>query len=388
MYTLVSPWPPQRNGIADYAFEIARWTTTPLQVVTEADPPTRPATGRIRFAAPDRFDPALPMIYHIGNNPDHAFLVRMFLERPGVAVLHDLSLQYLAEQVEDVLPGFFAHQLRASHPGDLGLLERVWAHRGLKRLVDYDEVPLLDWLSDARALVVHSRHAAHLARARLPNVPIHVVPAFTYLPELGFETLEALRRSERPRWTDDGSGQLLVIAVLGFPRRYKLCGAVFEAIALLPERVRSRMLVLIGCEAHSPDYDVLAEAARFDLGCCVRTLGYLSPRDLSGVMLAADLVVNLRYPSFGETSGILSRALGLGCAVAVTRTGAYAELPDEVCFKVPPRENPSHALRALFQVLMDDRAPIIVRRQAAYDYAHVVGNPARAARRYVEIARG
>src|SRR6202023_2255367 len=50
---------------------------------------------------------------------------------------------------------------------------------------------------------------------------------------------------------------------------------------------------------------------------------------------ACDLVVNLRYPAGGETSGSLQRALGLGKAVIVSDVGSFSELPDDICLKVP-----------------------------------------------------
>ncbi len=50
---------------------------------------------------------------------------------------------------------------------------------------------------------------------------------------------------------------------------------------------------------------------------------------------ACDIVLNLRYPTVGETSGSLQRALGLGSAVIVSDVGSFAELPDDVCLKVP-----------------------------------------------------
>jgi glycosyltransferase involved in cell wall biosynthesis len=51
-------------------------------------------------------------------------------------------------------------------------------------------------------------------------------------------------------------------------------------------------------------------------------------------MDACDIVLNLRYPTVGETSGSLQRALGLGKAVIVSNIGSFAELPDDVCLKV------------------------------------------------------
>jgi SAM-dependent methyltransferase len=52
-------------------------------------------------------------------------------------------------------------------------------------------------------------------------------------------------------------------------------------------------------------------------------------------MAACDIVLNLRYPTVGESSGSLLRALGLGKAVLVSDVGAFQEFPDDVCLKVP-----------------------------------------------------
>jgi glycosyltransferase involved in cell wall biosynthesis len=51
-------------------------------------------------------------------------------------------------------------------------------------------------------------------------------------------------------------------------------------------------------------------------------------------MLAADVVVNLRFPSAGELSGTLIRTLGMGKAVLVSNTGPFVEFPEHVVARV------------------------------------------------------
>jgi len=67
----------------------------------------------------------------------------------------------------------------------------------------------------------------------------------------------------------------------------------------------------------------------------VRVLGFAPIDDFTGYMAACDIVLNLRYPTVGESSGSLLRALGLGKAVLVSGIGAFREFPDDVCLKVP-----------------------------------------------------
>lgn len=395
MYALVSPWPPQRNGIADYAQRIARHTAAPVQVMTEA---LRPAQNSepIRFLdEPEFLDPrrarGVPAVYHLGNNPDHAFMVPLLLRRPGVAVVHDLSLHYLAEQADRLLPGFFAAQLRAERPTLAAGLSAWWAHDGMKRTLDHQEVKLLGWLRHATAVVVHSAYAARMVRGWLPDMRVHVVPHFAFLPGLSEPVLRQVRGERRLWWAaqagvDPRRG--LIVTASGFASRSKQYAAVLGAIAALPAARRQRVRFLIAGAERPAEYDLAGDIARFGVAEQVRLLGYLPPARLDDLLLASDLVLNLRYPTFGESSGMLARALGLGCAVAVTDQGSYAELPDAACFKLPARSDPGAALRALLAGLLDDHSCLEPRRATAYAHAHAAGDPAAAAARFAEIAHG
>ena len=67
----------------------------------------------------------------------------------------------------------------------------------------------------------------------------------------------------------------------------------------------------------------------------MRVLGFAPIEDFVGYLGACDIVLNLRYPTVGESSGTLLRALGLGKAVMVSEVGSFQEFPDDVCLKVP-----------------------------------------------------
>jgi SAM-dependent methyltransferase len=84
-----------------------------------------------------------------------------------------------------------------------------------------------------------------------------------------------------------------------------------------------------------PDFQVDSLIRSLDLWGTVRVMGFTPIEDFAGYIAASDIVLNLRYPTVGETSGSLLRALGLGRAVVVSEVGAFAELPDDVCLKVP-----------------------------------------------------
>src|SRR5262249_55632635 len=70
-----------------------------------------------------------------------------------------------------------------------------------------------------------------------------------------------------------------------------------------------------------------------------RLTGYTTERDFFRYLKAVDVVVNLRYPTAGETSGTLIRALGAGLPTVVTDFAQFAGVPDVVCLKVSGAEN-------------------------------------------------
>jgi len=70
-------------------------------------------------------------------------------------------------------------------------------------------------------------------------------------------------------------------------------------------------MILVG-EAHAelPLASMLVPGARH--------LDFVPIEDFNGYLGACDIVLNLRYPTVGESSGTLLRALGMGKAVVVS----------------------------------------------------------------------
>ena len=71
------------------------------------------------------------------------------------------------------------------------------------------------------------------------------------------------------------------------------------------------------------------------LSASVRVLGFTPIEDFVGYLGACDIVLNLRFPTVGESSGTLLRSLGLGKAVMTSRLVPFRNSPDDVCLKVP-----------------------------------------------------
>ncbi|MCB8873631.1 glycosyltransferase family 4 protein [Acidisoma silvae] len=361
-----------------------------MGVITQAMQPVLPP-GPIRVFS-DHEPEALRQlergrnIFHFGNNSDHVFLVPLFHRYGGVAVVHDATLHYLAECTNDVIPGFFEASLAEEQPQRAEALMRLWRQPGFKRVMDYQEIKLLSWLNRASAIIVHSHFAARVVGARLPGMPIHVIPHFAYPSAIGPDGQAPLKQAARTRLNI--AQDRFVVTTLGFVTANKQYDAIIRAMMQLPADLRARATFLIAGQVRPHEYDVERVIDQFGMRGQVMLTGFLSEARMRDVLLASDLICNLRYPTFGESSGSLSRALGLGCGIAVTDTGSYAEMPAGTCFRIPAKADPSRELAELFGQLMTEPAILRAHRQAGYAHARDDLSPALMARRYEEIVHG
>jgi hypothetical protein len=121
------------------------------------------------------------------------------------------------------------------------------------------------------------------------------------------------------------------------------------------------------------------------LSAHVRILGFTPEEDFVGYLAACDMALNLRYPTVGESSGTLLRALGLGKAALVSEVGSFRELPDDVCLKVPVGPGEEDAIFEYMNLLAS--RPDVAREigARAKDYVARECGWGSVARRYAEF---
>jgi len=97
---------------------------------------------------------------------------------------------------------------------------------------------------------------------------------------------------------------------------------------------------------------------------------------------ACDIVLNLRYPTVGESSGTLLRSMGLGKAVMVSEVGSFQEFPDDVCLKVPVGPGEEDLIFEYLNLLVSRPDVAQALGSRAKDYVARECNWAAVARRY------
>jgi glycosyltransferase involved in cell wall biosynthesis len=308
---VLTPLPPTKSGVAHYASILLPALSRHADVQAFAS-----LDGYRR----GDFD---HVVYQLGNNPHHEAMYAEAMREPGVVVLHDLVLHHLIVEMTLVRGDADAYidALAASH----GPAGAAWARgraAGLHSEMGNFLLPAsIEIARRATAVIVHNQYARERLLSFGVETPVHVVP-HPYVRETRAFDRGALR-ARLGLGAHDG-----VIGFFGFLTSAKRAEVVLEAFRMARARDASMKLLIVGEPAPNIDRESLA-------GQGVVTTGYVSDDDFPAYYAIADRLVNLRYPTAGETSGTLIRAFDAGKPVAVSDYAQFAELPDDCVFKVP-----------------------------------------------------
>jgi glycosyltransferase involved in cell wall biosynthesis len=313
-----SPLPPAKSGIADYSAALLE----PLIRLAEVET----FTGYPAQFDASRYD---SLIYQIGNNPYHADAYRMALEHPGIVVIHEANLHHLITDLTIAHNDWDGYLREVAYDGGPPALEYAERYvRTLERGPDYEGVPMLrSLLHRSRGAIVHSNCVGEALRASGFEGPIARIWHGAWIVE-----------PERMRWRERlGLDELTpLIGIFGFLKPYKRIAEALRAFRRLVRLEPRAKLILVG-EPH-PELPLDSMIQALALEANVRVLGFTPIEEFNGYLGACDVALNLRYPTVGESSGTLLRALGMGKAVVVSDVGSFREYPDDVCLKAPVDE--------------------------------------------------
>ena len=309
-----SPLPPARSGIADYSEALIEslGPLVDLEVFARAEDAFDPS----------RFDIAL---YQVGNNQYHDFVYETALRHPGVVVMHESNLHHLISDITIRRDDWDGYVRECEYNG--GAAAGAYAERVRKLEVgpDYEGLPMTRRLLErARGVVVHSRHMEREVLAAGFTGPVAVIPHGAWIPD-----------ADRNAWRQKlGIDEITpLIGIFGYLKPYKRIAESLRAFQRLVRLVPQARMILVG-EPH-PEFPLAAMIRTMSLSANVRVLGFAPIEEFVGYLGACDIVLNLRYPTVGESSGTLLRSLGLGKAVMVSEVGSFQEFPEDVCLKVP-----------------------------------------------------
>jgi glycosyltransferase involved in cell wall biosynthesis len=351
-----SPLPPSRSGIADYSALLLPALEQRTDVIVVRPGGRRPSA-----------DIAL---YHIGNDPDaHGWIVDALREKPGVVALHEFVLHHLISGItlgRGDARGYFDAMER-----ELGVVGRLLALGVADNLLPLlwetqpERFPLSGVVLDlAQGLIVHSRYVEQRARGAGYAGPIW--------------------RVAHPSWPEARVSPAAVngeplVGCFGHLNVNKRIPQLLEAFALLRVRRPGAKLLLVGAAGERFDLERRLERLGLD-GSAILREDYVAEERLWSLMAACDVLVNLRAPTMGETSGAVIRGLGLGKPMLVSDVGWFAELPDGVALKIPVDEYEVPTIAGALELAADHAAEL---GAGAREYVRREHDLGRTADRYV-----
>lgn len=388
-----SPLPPQFSGIADYSADLLPYLARHAEIELfvdrrdlPGDPPLAarfPCHDFAAFADPavrGRFD---GIVYQLGNNPQHAYVYATLLRYPGVVVLHDYVLHHLVLHMTHAQGASDAYVAALGDAYGAAGIEHGRAVVAAERPPDYFSFPLsTEAIRASVGVIVHSRYLVERIRLEHAGVPV------THVPMYSFSLTEAKSAVPDPdrarRRLGLRPGQLLV-GSFGFVVPAKRIEVTLRAFRAVREAIPDAHYVIVGERA--PVVDLPKLIADLGLRGAVTATGSLPEPEFNEYLAAADICLNLRYPTGGETSGALIRMLGLGKPTIVSRTGAFFELPDAACVKVTPGAGEVEELTDQIMRLALDIGERSRLGAAALAWVEQYHRPEDAAARYVDFAQ-
>ena len=383
------------SGISDYSFELLGLMAQSADIDAVCPNPgllRRPQTPNgISVVGTDRFQQRIDrydaVFYHLGNNPWHGFVYELALKVPGVVVFHDFVLHHLLAWMTiegggpQRDPARYRALLRTEY-GDVG--DRLAWLRLRWVATDYEKFlfPMNRHVaSRAQALVVHSEDSRERMREVAPEVPVVVIPHHAGTPPedvRGIDRQQAREQLGLPQ-------EAFLAGHFGFITRPKQPAAVVGGFARLAARRADARLVMIGADNTGGGLDRLVR--RHSLQDRMVMTGYVDLRRFYLYLKAVDVVINLRYPSAGESSGTFSRALAEGRAVIVNNLGSFAEVPPDVALKVEIDADQAEGVGEHLLHLAEEPAFRAHTESRAREYAATVLDPIRCRDLYLSVAR-
>ncbi|MGB8452463.1 MAG: glycosyltransferase [Anaerocolumna sp.] len=383
---IVTPWPNQKTGIANYVYKLIPYLSEYYEIDIFVDNSSKEMLLDNKYgslynieALDELHKEYKEIIYQIGNNSDFHIKIYEYLQKyQGIAEIHDFILHH-----------FFYHSyyLKNKVYKYKEALEIGYGEKGLEHYnniksgietPDENKFPMSQTIcNSSRVTIFHN----HWSKNQIQNNKTFVIPHACFDKEVFLE-------NDKKHINDKLSNKIkrkendLIIGCFGFVNANKRPEKVIEAVSNLIKKGHNLKLTFYGKSDNEDINNIIKEKMLTDN---IFITGYLDKGEYEIGLEMCDIIVNLRYPSMGESSGTLCEAFKYGKPVLVSNINQYKEFPDEVCWKVDVNEYEVALIEAMLEYLINNED---VRNALGYNakvFADNVLNPMHIAKMYYEV---
>lgn len=325
----VSPMPPEKSGISYYSQELIPFLKKYYEIEIIVDQKEISKSAReldCIFRSKEYFMENHKkydrIIYQFGNSAYHKHMFDLLSKIPGVVTLHDFYISDVVAYLNATsYKDFLSQEIYASHGYDA--LIKVFKNKA--KISDY---PVNDFVfRNSKGIIVHSNFSKKLSidwYGEQVNDFVKVVPHLEAVQENIAKT-EARKKLNLPQ-------DKVIICSFGYINENKQSKKIFEAWkkSYLAKDNLS-MLFFVGAGAGEENNNVFFKNLKLETSLTLgqaNITGWTSDEDYKLWMQAADIAIQLRTNSRGETSGAVLDCLSYGLPLIINANGSFKEIPE------------------------------------------------------------
>lgn len=353
----VSPLPPERTGIADYSAELLPELACFYDIdviVDQAEIAFPWGTANCGMRTVDWFVKNSHhydrVLYHFGNSNYHQHMFGLLAHVPGVVVLHDFYLgdvQYYLE-THGILPNAWTRALYESH-GYAAVVE-CRANDNIEEAVRKFPVNL-GVLTQAKGVIVHSYYSMQLANEWYGR---QLTGGWSVIPLLRSPSYACSRSEARKKLGLKSSD--FVVCSFGLLGSTKLNHRLLEAwLNSILAHDACCFLIFVGAD-HNSEYGTKLRRTIHASGLDkrIRITGWTDMQTYRHYLAAADIAVQLRTQSRGETSAAVLDTMNYALPTIANAHGSMAEMPSDALWVLPDKFENHQLTEALESLWKND----------------------------------
>lgn len=321
-------------------------------------------------------------IYQLGNSTYHEYMLDYIFKYPGIVVLHDMTMCGLTISV--CLNGGSFDKSR--------FLDLTFENHGYNKYLE-----IKSKLESSPAIELHTfayDHSINFTKNILDNSIITLVhndyAKESLEPQSSFCSISKIDMGinldysnfEYGRITEDSNK--IIISAFGRITNTKRIDILLKALLKLIKTGIDVQLYLVGEFDNDVKNNLLSMIKNEKMENHVAITGFVGKDKFDEYYNLTDICLNLRYPSAGETSATLIKALRFGIPVITTNYAQYKEYPDNCCWKVDLGDYEVELLSEyLLELVTNEKARKIMSKNA-YEYARENNSMERAVGQYLK----
>ena len=379
----ISPLPPVKSGISDYSVELLHELTRhyEIDVIIDQEAVTDPfveANCRIRHTEwfKSNFKRYDRTVYHLGNSQYHQYMFELCIEYPGIVVLHDLYLSGVQAHLELNGKSDIWSQELYKH-GGYPNISRRYLESELKNLID--KAPCNSFVIDnSLGMILHSEVALKM----MENWYGKVVKNFcNIIPLLRAPSIDI--DNDKARDSLNINVNDFVICTFGGIHPDKMHHRLLESwLSSKLAQDENCILIFVGENADVIySHKILNTIKDSRLSKRVRITNRVDKKTYQNYLSLANIGVQLRAKSHGETSAAVLDCMNYGLPTIVNKNGSMAELDDKSVWKITDNFSNNQLVEAL-ESLWKDNTMRVKMGERAKEYVLCNHHPRHCADQY------